>query len=518
MIRILLNSLRGTILFIGLLGACAAAAGVPEPVLTERPLPRNRLNLLVLGATSLQPVAQALQITLADEALVYFAAAASTAEGTAALTGKKWSAVYFDFASPTENSAGLIEAIRAVGAIPLAGAALTGRPNLRPAEVARQITAEWHRSLLARGGAYAVLPAAEKRDPALLLADPAMLRDPSQLHEAVGERSLIYRAEAGQWQFNLHSFIAYNGGKFWVIWSSGRIDEDSSSQVLRYATSPDGHHWSESTLLTPDPDGEQGPQRWMASGLYVEDGRLYALGSLNEGNRSGEVWANPSVVRFEWKDEQWQRKDVYAPGGVIYYPPLRLAGNDFVVWRDAAAGFFTALAQHGTDRWTVRQIPGPFPPYRLSETSHYVDADGVVHLIIRDQGGSGFLYHSVSFDSGATWTVPACTNFPDALSKNFAGRLNNGWFYLTNNPRNHGPDRRDPLAISFSRDGWTFRDPVALLAHGPELRFPGKAKDGRSFQYSHAIEHDGQLWVVYAINKEDIEVAAFPLAQFHLDP
>ena len=144
----------------------------------------------------------------------------------------------------------------------------------------------------------------------------------------------------------------------------------------------------------------------------------------------------------------------------------------------------------------------------------YVDPEGIVHLIIRDQGYTRRLYRSLSFDAGGTWTVPVKTNYPDAASKNMPGRLSNGLYYLISNPKDSGANARDPLAISFSRDGWVFSAPMALRKNGPPLRYPGKAKGGHSFQYSHAIEHDGKLWVIYATNKEDIEVSGFSLADF----
>ena len=141
-----------------------------------------------------------------------------------------------------------------------------------------------------------------------------------------------------------------------------------------------------------------------------------------------------------------------------------------------------------------------------------------MHLIIRDQGYTRRLYHAVSFDAGSTWTIPVKTIYPDALSKNMAGRLSNGWYYLISNPKATGANVRDPLAITFSRDGWTFSEPRALRKNAPALRHKGGAKGAHSFQYSHAIEHGGKLWVIYATNKEDLEVSAFPIEGFGLAP
>lgn len=382
---------------------------------------------------------------------------------------------------------------------------------------AAALAGPFRRALFSRSTPWAELPPGERRDPARLLADSQLLASPMDLPEVPGRTAVIYQAAQGGWQFNLHSFVAQHDGKFWAVWSSGRVDEDSSSQFLRYATSPDGFTWSESRVLASDPDGELGPWRWMASGIYTDGGKLYALGSLNQGDSPpGGPWANARLVRFVWTGDDWREDRVEAENGVVYFPPLRIAGRDFHIWRDSRAWFYSALAPAGTNQWDVRRVPGPLPDYRMSETSAYVDPAGIVHLIIRDQGYTRRLYHSLSYDGGGTWTIPVKTNYPDAASKNMTGRLSNGWYYLISNPKASGANARDPLAITFSRDGWTYDRPMALRKQAPPLRYKGKAKGAHSFQYSHAIEHDGKLWVIYATNKEDIEISVYPLAAFGL--
>ncbi|TDU81722.1 BNR repeat protein [Prosthecobacter fusiformis] len=364
-------------------------------------------------------------------------------------------------------------------------------------------------ALLKNSTPWATLPKDEKRDPAQLLKQDGLLSNPASLPLVPSQTSMVFRAEEGQWQFNLHSYIAHHEGKFWATWSSGRVDEDSSNQFIRYATSKDGLKWSDSGVVAGDPDGEVGPLRWLASGLYVEDGKLYALGCLNEGSdKKGKIWAEAKLVRLQWTKDGWKDLGVFADNCMVYFPPMKVAGRDFFVWRDERAHFFTARSLPGKAQWEVKKHPNFPPDYRMSETSSYADADGTLHLIIRDQAKTRRLYHSLSFDNGDTWTLPVKTNYPDAVSKNMAGRLSNGLYYLINNPMETG---RDPLSISVSRDGWTFGSPKNLRVGSPARRYPGGAKNDHSFQYSHAIEHDGKLWVIYATNKEDIEVSAFDI-------
>jgi hypothetical protein len=361
--------------------------------------------------------------------------------------------------------------------------------------------------------------AASSPDPAKLLDDPRSLASPGELALVPSETSAVHRAKPGEWQFNLHSYIAHYQGKFWAIWSAGRVDEDSGQQRIHYATSADGHHWSDAAVLADDPDGPDGPALWIARGIFTQNGHLYALAAYNEGPRREaqprESWHNLDLVRFEWDGKAWRKVGSYVKNCMNNFPPDAVGKHLVMTCRDSHADMSSAISS-GLDgsKWTVTKLPGEAPGDRMSEPSSYVDPKGIVHTIFRDGRSSKFLYHSISHDQGKTWTAPVRTNYPDATSKNLTGKLSNGWYYLINNPN---PKSRDPLAISFSRDGWTFSHPAALRKGAPERRYAGRSKGSGSFQYPHAIEHGGSLWVIYSTNKEDIEVSEFKLSSFHVE-
>jgi hypothetical protein len=361
--------------------------------------------------------------------------------------------------------------------------------------------------------------AASDHDPTLLLADSRMLASPSELALVPSATSTVHRAKAGDWQFNLHSYVAWHQGKFWAVWSAGRVDEDSGQQRIHYATSVDGHHWSDAAVLVDDPDGPDGPALWIARGVFTQNGHLYALAAYNEGPRRDseprESWHSLDLVRFEWDGKSWRKIGSYVPNCMNNFPPHAFGDHLFMTCRDSYANMSTAIATglNGA-HWTVTKLPGDPPADRMSEPSEYLDPQGVAHLIFRDGRGSKYLFQSLSRDRGKSWTAPVRTNYPDATSKNITGRLSNGWYYLINNP---DQKKRDPLGISFSRDGWTFSHPMALRKGAPERRYAGKSKGSGSFQYPHAIEHGGSLWVIYSTNKEDIEISEFKLGDFHVD-
>ncbi len=344
------------------------------------------------------------------------------------------------------------------------------------------------------------------RDPAKLLADPASLADTMSLSVAPSKTATIYRAAEGGWQFNLHSYITHFDGLFWAIWSSGKVDEDAAGQVVRYATSMDGLRWSEDSVLTGPPQTAEGAGKCIARGVFVHEGRLTALVAW----MSAKGWSDLRLMRFVWENGRWENKGVFLDNCMNNYPPRPIHGRLFMTRRPVERGVHTALADDlaGT-RWTIEPLPMGPGITELSEPSWYVDPDGVVHMLLRVQSPRAkVLARSVSHDHGVTWSPAVLTDYPDATSKNFTGRLSNGWYYLINNANPRG---RDPLVISFSRDGWTFSHPIALRKDAGPLRYQGAYKGSGTFQYPHALEHNGALWVIYATNKEDIEISRYAI-------
>jgi hypothetical protein len=59
--------------------------------------------------------------------------------------------------------------------------------------------------------------------------------------------------------------------------------------------------------------------------------------------------------------------------------------------------------------------------------------------------------------------------------------------------------------VALSYDGWLFTSMAVLQNERTEARYDSQAKTA-GYQYPHLLEHDGNLYVTYAENKEDIVV------------
>jgi hypothetical protein len=349
------------------------------------------------------------------------------------------------------------------------------------------------------------------QNPERLLRDDAALASPAELPLAQGRTSTVFSGEKGKSQFNLHSYLAHFDGRFFAMWSSAAGQEEDPDQQILFSTSRDGHAWSAARTLAPDPDGPQGPKRWIARGLFVRDKRLFALGARvasADYKQRGKavVWRDLALIWFEWTGSAWTEKGVFAPNCMNNFPPELLGGRLFMPCRDSNMDLFSAFADPAKPTvWSYERLAAPAPFEKLDEPSWFIGADGVAHLVIRDNNRSRRLIHMFSRDQGRTWSSAVQTNYPDATSKNYIGRLSTGAYYLINNPN---PNARDPLAISFSKDGWAFAQPAAIRKDAPGPRF----KQGKgTLQYPHAIEHNGSLWAIYSTNKEDIQVTELPI-------
>jgi hypothetical protein len=342
--------------------------------------------------------------------------------------------------------------------------------------------------------------------------DPAAI-DWSRVPVLKGETIRVFAGTAGESAYNNHAYLEHFDGRFWAIWSCHATQGNYHGMHVRYATSSDGRQWSEAKLLSQIPKGE----RYVARGLWVRNGELLALASLDSGQPGAQKhWgaADLRLMGFAWRGGQWQDLGVIYDDTLNNFPPKRLPNG---LWAMARRDYqFNLSLMFGGvkayNHWEIREVPNR-EGRSFNEPDFIVRADGTVAMHIRDGGNSRRLYRSVSADGGNTWTNPVRTNFPDANSKNFNLKLSNGVYVLISNANAKG---RVPLTLAASRDGIVFTRIGVVEGSAGKPRIPGHDK-GPGYTYPHAIEHGGSLYLVFAWHRDDIVIRRYDIAMLALE-
>ena len=161
-------------------------------------------------------------------------------------------------------------------------------------------------------------------------------------------------------------------------------------------------------------------------------------------------------------------------------------GNDFTKWDSVLICFHPKLAPS------------------FAETTVWAEGAKVLAVI---RGGAGVAWVSTSDDHGKTWTQARPSNLPMPRAKAYLGKLSTGQLYLVSNLVN-----RDTLVISTGKPGEMTLRKMQRIRHGKSEapRFEGFAKS-KQWSYPYAYEHDGNLYVLYSIGKEECGMTVLPV-------
>ncbi len=343
------------------------------------------------------------------------------------------------------------------------------------------------------------------------------------------ETAFVYRPDADSaWAYSHHQSLAWFTGRWFAIWSNGRVNEDDRGQRVLLSTSKDFLTWSEPRpLAVPDRDGSGGERVLTAAGFHEHDGTLVAYFG-NYGFRKetthlqavtttdGDRWSEPLEIGVPVNPNHGPQRT--ASGRLI------ISGNISFPWTDDPAGL-TGWRMTGIHpaslNFTIKDDPSSFHdlatmqgwPAGLCEGSFYQTDDRVLHMLLRSTGRphDGRLWISESRDDGATWSAPVPTAFSDTNAKFHFGRLPDGRFFYVGNPVGGG---RIPLVLSLSRDGASFDRHFILGATPYEKRKAGTHKGGH-YGYPHTLVRDGFLHVIVSRQKEAVEVLRVALSELN---
>ena len=321
--------------------------------------------------------------------------------------------------------------------------------------------------------------------------------------------------------------LAEFNGKLYCQWQSSAKDEDAPDTKVVYSISEDeGKTWSEPMVLAPTiKDGYRSSGGWL-----VNNNKLIAFINewpANVSPRGGFTYFSTSKDGKKWsKLKPVKMKDGKILDGIFEQDPHVLLSGSNAGRIINAAHFQKGLYvcpiytddPSGTSGWVKGTFTGKDSGSSTSvemEPSSFVNSEGKIVMVFRDQKGSYKKLASVSSNNGQSWSDAVLTEMPDARTKQCAGNLKTpdskeGVAFMAGNPVNN--KLRSPLAITLSKDGKIF-DKAFLLRSGasdPEVVYEGKAKR-KGFHYPKALVSDKYLYVAYATNKELVDITRIPL-------
>ncbi|MGN0221600.1 MAG: exo-alpha-sialidase [Prevotella sp.] len=320
-------------------------------------------------------------------------------------------------------------------------------------------------------------------------------------------------------------------GKMYCMWQTSLKDEDSQDTYVAYATSDDnGVTWSKSMTLCPSIDnGYCSSGGWLSTPdrliafINVRTTSIANSGGYTQYMEStdGKTWSAPADVKMS--DETSlngifeQDPHVLSNGRIIgaahFQPGLKLCP----IYTDDPTG------RTGWKKGNFTYTDNGTQSVEL-EPSFFLQEDGKLVMIMRDQKGSYLTLASTSTDQGVTWTKAVKTNMPDSRAKQCAGNIPDGTAFMVNNPgrvtNSSGTTWRVPLAITTSADGKEFTHSY-LLRSGmdddyPARRYEGKAKT-LGYSYPKALISGDYLYVSYSTNKDDAQLTRIPIKNLSLN-
>lgn len=372
-----------------------------------------------------------------------------------------------------------------------------------------------------------------------------------QLSPAIGVHNIqVVRARRGfpepesgfGWTYNHGPNLAYWNNTFYVHYLSDPVGEHIPPSQTILVTSKDGYNWEEPTILFPPypiPDGTRkeghpGEAKNLEAvmhqrmGFYVSDNdRLLALGYYglvldakddpNDGKGVGRV------VREINKDGSF---------GPIYF----IRYNSSWEQKQSIYPFYTKSKDKGFVKACKELLNSPLMMQQWVEEQDRDDpliplkgeykAFSFYHL--PDDRVVGLWKHaltSISEDGGKTWeySPTRAPGFVNSNAKIWGQRTSDGRYATVYNPS----EFRWPLAISTSEDGLNYTNLYLVNGEITTMRYGGNYKSYgpqyvRGIVEGNGTPPDGDLWVTYSMNKEDIWVSSIPVpvtavAEEHVD-
>ncbi len=334
------------------------------------------------------------------------------------------------------------------------------------------------------------------------------------------QHSTVFKAIEGKAQYNHGAVLFPFKGKLFIQWQSSIQDEDAEETQVLFSSSKNGKKWQPAkTLVAARKDFIVTNGGWWSDGktliayINVWPKNMTPKGGYVEyiSSRDGVNWSSPKRLL---------NADGSAVNGIIEQDLKALPNGRIITAIHQQPGliakpYFTddPLAVSGWTQGKMKNLPHQPGISRELEPSWFLNKNNHIVMVFRDQASSFKILAAISTDKGKTWSEPQLTNMPDSRAKQSAGNFPDGNAFLINNPS--GSKQRSPLTLTLSKDDYLF-DQAWLLkdeSELPAMKYTGLYKRA-GYSYPKSIIWKNQLWVSYAVNKEDIEVTFIPLSKF----
>jgi hypothetical protein len=337
-------------------------------------------------------------------------------------------------------------------------------------------------------------------------------------------------ADGFGWTYNHAPMLAYWNNSFYLEYLSDKVGESVPPGQTLLLTSRDGYAWSKPVVLFPPykiPDGttkegHPGVAKDLFAvmhqrmGFYVsKHHRLLALGFYG-------ICLDPHDDPNDGKGIGRVVREIHADGsfGPIYFIHYNPAWNE----KNTTFPFYAISKDRGFVDDCNELMATPLMMMQWVEETDRKDPLIPLH---KDYKAFNF-YHlpdgravglwknaltGISKDEGRTWTpVTRAPRFVNSNAKIWGQRTSDGRYATVYNPS----EFRWPLAISTSDNGLDYTNLLLVQGEISTARYGGNYKNYGP-QYTRGIEEgngtvpDGNLWVTYSMNKEDIWVTSIPV-------
>lgn len=341
-----------------------------------------------------------------------------------------------------------------------------------------------------------------------LWTGPKLSSDPTKIPFAKGiEHRVIHRPGKKDHKFLHGAAIVEHDGVFYANWANSPTNENGPHETLRGKRSTDvGKTWSDLEVIG---SGFEGPDRHSHGVLFVHQDRVWTIcarfGVGEKAKRFPGLKGEAFVLNPD--SDQWESRGIVMQNCWPYDQIVKMGNGNFITGGQDKDGMPVVAISRGDDVTQWDSILLPYHPDlkpSFAETTVWAEGATVIAVI---RGGSGVAWVSESNDYGKTWSTAQPSNYPMPRAKAYLGKLSTGQLYLVSNFKN-----RDTLVISTGKPGEMTLSRMWRLRHGKSEapRFPGAAKS-KQWSYPYAYEHDGKLYVVYSIGKEECGLTVVPL-------